>query len=209
MSIRLHVWGKRACFVRPEFKLERISYDVMTPAAARSILAAIHWRPAIRWHVDRIHVLKPILFETIARNAPDAAAINRLSTTHASGIRRAAIVLADVSYVIEAHLSLTEFADADENLAKHMGMFDRQIRRGRCRHQPFLGMQNFPAEFGLLHDGEPLPESTFPKHPNRINLGWMLHDFDYEHDKVARYFRAEIVEGVISVPPHNSPDLAA
>lgn len=209
VSIRLHVWGERACFVRPEFKLERVSYDVMTPAAARGVLSAIHWRPSVRWHVDRIHVLKPIRFETIGNDDPDAAAINRLSATHRSRLRRAAIVLADVSYVIEAHLSLTGQAEADDSLAKHLSIFDRQIRHGRSHRPPCLGIQNFPAETALLRDEDSLPGSTFPEQPRRVDLGWMLHDFDHETDRVARYFRAEIVAGVIAVPPHDSPDLAA
>ena len=124
MGIRLHVWGERACFTRPEMKVERVSYDVITPSAARGILEAIHWKPAIRWHVDRIHLLKPIRFQSIRRNevgakasAANAASAMKRGTTEGLGIvvdenrqQRAALVLIDVAYVIEAHFSLTSKA---------------------------------------------------------------------------------------------------
>lgn len=203
MSIRLHVWGPRACFARPEFKVERVSYDAMTPQAARGILEAIHWKPAIRWHIERIHVLRPIAFEDLfAATSPSSAA-------PPIGGRRSAIVLVDVGYVIEARLSLTDRAGVEDNEAKHLRMFTRRASRNQVFHPPSLGMPDFPASFSLLEEGEPLPKSRLSPSSDHLNLGWMLHDIDYEKGTVARFFRAKIQGGAISVPPIDSPDLAA
>lgn len=123
-GIRLHVWGERACFTRPEMKVERVSYDVMTPSAARGILEAIHWKPAIRWAVDRIRVLKPIRFESIRRNEVGSklsgpSVSKAMTAGRTDGLanivevdrqQRAATVLKDVAYVIEAHFEITESA---------------------------------------------------------------------------------------------------
>src|SRR5665213_870712 len=138
-GVRLHVWGERACFTRPEMKVERVSYDVMTPTAARGILEAIHWKPAIRWQIDRIHVLKPIRFQSFRRNevgakinATVAARAMRAGSTAGLGLivednrqQRAATLLIDVAYVIEAHFTLTDKAQTDNTPAKHISMFNR------------------------------------------------------------------------------------
>lgn len=203
LLIRLHVWGSRACFARPEFKVERVSYDVMTPQAARGILEAIHWKPAIRWHIERIHVLQPIAFEDLF------AAGCSSEEDPSRGNRRSAIVLVDVGYVIEGRLSLTDRAGVDDNEAKHMRMFTRRALRNKVFHAPTLGMPEFPANFSLLEKSEQLPESRFPASPETVSLGWMLHDIDYEKGKVARFFRAKIKHGVVSVPSIDSPELAA
>ena len=141
-GIRLHIWGERACFTRPEMKVERVSYDVITPSAARGILEAIHWKPAIRWAVDRIHVLRPIRFESIRRNEVG----NKLSPTNVrkamkagstAGLatyvdeerqQRASTVLRDVAYVIEAHFELTDKAGPDDSVGKHLDIFNRRAR---------------------------------------------------------------------------------
>ena len=223
MSIRLHVWGERACFTRPEFKVERVSYDVMTPSAARGVLEAIHWKPAIRWHIDRIHVLAPIRFQSIRRNevgakVSAATARSAMQAGHTNGLglnveenrqQRAATILVDVAYVIEAHFSMTSRAGAEDSAAKHISMFNRRAEQGQCFHRPCLGTREFPAEFALLKDGAPLPESCFPASPSRIDLGWMLHDIDFSDGVTSRFFRAEIVNGVIAVPPIDSPEVAA
>ncbi len=223
MSVRLHVWGEFALFSRPEFKAERVSYDVMTPSAARGLVESLHWKPAIRWHVDRIHVLKPIRFQSIRRNevgakasAANARAAMKAGHTNGVGLmveenrqQRASSVLVDVAYVIEAHFTMTEKAGPDDSAAKHVSMFNRRATQGQCFHRPCLGTREFAAAFALLRDNEPLPPSTFPSEPSRIDLGWMLHDIDFAHGASARFFRAQIVDGVVVIPPFDSPELVA
>lgn len=221
MSIRLHVWGERACFTRPEMKVERVSYDVITPSAARGILEAIHWKPAIRWHVDRIHVLKPIRFQSIRRNevgakasAANAASAMKRGTTQGLGIavdenrqQRAALVLIDVAYVIEAHFTMTDKAGAEDSAAKHVSMFNRRAAQGQCFHRPCLGTREFDAEFALVPDGEPLPPSTLSMDKRNADFGWMLHDIDFARGNESRFFRAEMKDGVIEVPPFTSDEV--
>ncbi|WP_426258746.1 type I-C CRISPR-associated protein Cas5c [Sphingomonas sp. DC1600-2] len=216
MSVRLHIWGDYACFTRPEMKVERVSYDVITPSAARGILEAIHWKPAIRWQVDRIHVLNPIRFQSIRRNevgakasAANAASAMKRGTTDGLGIvvddnrqQRAALVLVDVAYVIEAHFTMTERAGPDDSAAKHIAMFNRRAAQGQCFHRPCLGTREFPAEFALIEDGAALPPSTLDKPDS--DLGWMLHDIDFARGNESRFFRAEMKGGVIEVPPFDA-----
>lgn len=221
MGIRLHVWGARACFTRPEMKVERVSYDVMTPSAARGILEAIHWKPAIRWHVDRIHVLKPIRFQSIRRNEVGAkasaanarSAMNR-GTTEGLGIvvdenrqQRAALVLVDVAYVIEAHFTLTDKAGAEDSAAKHVSMFNRRAAQGQCFHRPCLGTREFDAEFALIPEGAPLPPCELAIDKRDADFGWMLHDIDFAHGNESRFFRAVMHDGVIEVPPFLSDEV--
>ena len=221
-GVRLHVWGARACFTRPEMKVERVSYDVITPSAARGILEAVHWKPAIRWQVDRIHVLKPIRFESIRRNevggklssANVAKAMRAGSTaglaTYVDEDRqqRAATILRDVAYVIEAHFELTRAAGGDDSVGKHLDIFNRRARKGQCFHAPCMGVREFPAYFELLEDGQELPISDISLSGAR-DLGWMLHDIDFEHGMTPRFFRAQMVDGVISVPPWQSEEIKA
>ena len=152
-GVKLHVWGEYACFTRPEMKAERVSYDVITPSAARGILEAIHWKPAIRWAIDRIHVLRPIRFETLCRNevghkiavSKVAGAMRRRTTAglpllvEDDRLQRATTLLRDVGYVIEAHFVLTAAAEARDTAAKHLSMFSRRAARGQCFHRPYLG----------------------------------------------------------------------
>lgn len=215
MSVRLHVWGDRACFTRPEMKVERVSYDVMTPSAARGILEAIHWKPAIAWHVDRIHVLKPIRFQSLRRNEVSAKASTslaagamKLGTTDGLGIaveenrqQRAALVLVDVAYVIEAHFSMTHKAGREDSQAKHLAMFKRRAKQGQCFHRPCLGTREFAAEFALVPDGADLPPCALEKDKREVDLGWMLHDIDFAKGNQAQFFRAMMLGGVIDVPP--------
>lgn len=163
MGVKLHVWGERACFTRPELKVERVSYDVPTPTAARGILEAIHWKPAIRWHVDRIHVLRPIRFQSFRRNEVGAkasaslarSAMNR-GTTEGLGLtvdenrqQRATMLLVDVAYLIEAHFKMTDRAGPDDTPAKHISMFNRRAEQGQAFHRPCLGTREFDAHFAL------------------------------------------------------------
>ena len=196
-------------------KVERVSYDVMTPSAARGILEAIHWKPAIRWHVNRIHVLKPVKFQSIRRNevgakasAANAASAMKRGTTEGLGIvvdenrqQRAAMVLRDVAYVIEAHFTMTAKAGPGDNPAKHLSMFNRRAARGQCFHRPCLGTREFAAEFALLNDGEPMPECELDPGKRDADFGWMLHDIDFSGGRnESRFFRAVMKDGVIEIP---------
>ena len=211
-GVRLHVWGEYACFTRPEMKVERVSYDAMTPSAARGILEAIHWKPAIRWAIDRIHVLKPIRFENLRRNElggkiPAANVQKAMRGETTEGLRilveedrqqRAATVLRDVGYVIEAHFLLTAAARADDTEAKHLAMFNRRAAKGQCFHRPYLGTREFAADFELVEGA--MPRSSLPRDQRDRDLGWMLHDIDYAQGMTPRFFRAALRDGVIEVP---------
>ena len=217
-GIKLHIWSERACFTRPEMKVERVSYDVITPSAARGILEAIHWKPAICWRIDRIHVLKPIRFESIRRNEVGSkvsarnvtAAMNAKSTLDLYVVsdedrqQRAATVLRDVAYVIEAHLDLTAKAGADDNVGKHLDQFKRRARKGQCFHQPCMGTREFAAHFSLLDEGTEWPPSELKEAEMNRDLGWVLHDIDFANGNTPYFFRAELKDGVIEVPVFQS-----
>ena len=220
-GIKLKVWGERACFTRPEMKVERVSYDVITPSAARGILEAIHWKPAIRWHIDRITVLNPIRFETLRRNEVGsklaAGTVNKAMKSSDTGIvvsfvdqdrqQRAATLLRDVAYIIEAHFELTEKAGAEDNQGKHLDIFVRRARKGQCFQTPCLGNREFPANFELVEQGSTL--AIHPELQGAKNLGWMLHDIDFNNDNTPHYFRAEMKDGLIEVPPFNADEVKA
>ncbi len=222
-QIRLHVWGNYACFTRPEMKVERVSYDVITPSAARGILAAVHWKPAIRWVIDRIYVLKPIRFESVRRNElGDKISVSKISGAmkrkSVAGFytlieedrqQRVATVLKNVAYVIEAHITLTAQAGEADNITKHIEMFTRRARKGQCFQQPCLGVREFPADFALIDEGEPLPPSELLTSEANRDLGWMLHDIDFEHGNTPHFFRAEMKDGVILVPPFYAEEVKA
>ena len=212
-GVKLHVWGEYACFTRPEMKVERVSYDAMTPSAARGILESIHWKPAIRWTIDRIHVLKPIRFENLRRNelghkipAGNVRKAMRRGTTKELRTlieddrqQRAATLLRNVAYVIEAHFILTRAAKPDDTEAKHLAMFKRRAAKGQCFHRPYLGTREFVADFALVEDE--MPETCLPSEQRDLDLGWMLHDIDYAEEMSPRFFRAAMCDGVIDVPP--------
>jgi CRISPR-associated protein Cas5d len=211
--IALHVWGDYACFTRPEMKAERVSYDVMTPSAARGILEAIHWKPAIVWVIDRIHVLKPIRVQTFRRNevaskVPASKArqiMERNDTLAGLGLavdddrqQRATIALYDVAYVIEAHFELTEKAGAEDSLAKHTEMFKRRAAKGQCFQQPCFGCREFAACFELVEGGTPV--SKLPLDQLNRDLGWMLYDIDFsDEDKRPMFFRGKLENGILDV----------
>jgi len=222
-QICLHVWGDYACFTRPEMKVERVSEGVITPSAARGILAAVHWKPAIRWVIDKIYVLKPIRFESVRRNelggkisaGKVSGAMKRKSVADLYTLieddrqQRAATVLKNVAYVIEAHITLTAQAGEADNITKHIEMFTRRARKGQCFQQPCLGVREFPADFALIDEGEPLPPSELLTSEVNRDLGWMLHDIDFEHGNTPHFFRAEMKEGVILVPPFYAEEVKA
>lgn len=209
-GIILRVWGDYACFTRPEMKVERVSYDVITPSAARGIMEAIHWKPAIRWVIDRIHVMRPIRFDNVRRNEvsskipkpnPEAAMRDKkplyfLVDDGSNRQQRAATLLRDVDYVIEAHLVLTDKAGPDDNWAKHMDIFERRARKGQYFHQPSLGCREFPAAFELV-EGTP-PVSWYAGQSK--DLGYMLLDIDFANNMTPLFFRAQMEDGIISPP---------
>jgi CRISPR-associated protein Cas5d len=223
-GVKLHVWGDYACFTRPEMKVERVSYDVMTPSAARGILEAIHWKPAIAWSVDRIHVLKPIRFQSIRRNEVGAkipettarGAMKRgdlknlhLATAKPSNrAQRASTLLRHVAYVIEAHFILTDKAGPEDNEAKHISIFNRRAAAGQCFHRPCLGTREFAADFALL-EGDSFPASELPEQDRNRDLGWMLHDIDFAAGRQSKFFRARLEDGVLNVASLAANGLAA
>ncbi len=203
-GIRLHVWGENALFTRPEMKAERVSYDVMTPSAARAIVSSIYWKPQIEWVVDRIHVLKPIRFMSVRRNEVSDKAVSpkkeALAGTEVErmGIeieekrqQRASLILVDVAYVIEAHFKvLKQTVEKDgpelpleECEAKHISMFNRRAREGQCFRMPYFGCREFPVSFRLLEDSEPLPVCELPPEQANKDFGYMFHDFIYHEEK--------------------------
>ncbi|HWP39857.1 type I-C CRISPR-associated protein Cas5c [Fontivita pretiosa] len=210
MGIRIHVWGDFACFTRPEMKVERVSYDVITPSAARGILEAIYWKPQIRWRITRIHVLKPIRFTSLRRNevaskVPAARVAQAMSSGHgALGLyveddrqQRAATILRDVAYVIEARFDII---DGEDNPGKHLDQFNRRARDGQCHTRPYLGCREFPADFELIEKDQPLPPVADELAGER-DLGYMLHDIDFADGITPHFFHAIMRDGVIDVPP--------
>lgn len=216
-GIRLRVVGQWALFTRPEMKSERVSYDVMTPSAARGILEAVHWKPAIQWIVDEIHVLKPIRFQSIRRNEVGAkippravAAAMRTGSIGTLGLviedsrqQRASTVLVDVAYVICARFALTAKAGADDNEGKHLEIFRRRALKGQCFHQPCLGTREFPAQFELIETDAAAHRAI----DETRDLGFMLYDIDHGGDRASMFFRATLDKGVMKVPPPGSPEI--
>jgi len=206
-GVKLKVWGDYACFTRPEMKAERVSYDVITPSAARGILEAIYWKPVIRWIVGSIHILKPIKFDNIRRNEVGSKIPFRNITTAMKDGKsalelfiendrrqRAAMVLRDVEYIIEAHFEFT--SKEDNNEGKHLDMFNRRVQNGQCFHRPYLGCREFAAHFTMVE--EEIPKSQLS---GETDLGWMLHDIDFKNGMEAKFFRAIMRNGIIVVPP--------
>ena len=208
-GVRVHVWGDYALFARPEMKVERCSYDVMPPSAARGILEAIYWHPGMRWVIDRIQVRKPIRFTSIRRNEVKSKVLagNVLRAVNGSSkplyiaskeeiVQRAAILLKDVDYLIEAHFEMTERASAGDNPGKFKDIVMRRLRRGECFHMPYFGCREFPANFELyeaddLEDGDGREQ----------DLGYMLYDFDYSdpEDIKPMFFHAVLRNGILDV----------
>ena len=213
-GVALHVWGPFACFTRPEMKVERVSYDVPTPAAMRGVLESILWKPAIQWRVRRIELLNPVRWTTVRRNevgtvgswmlARQAMNDGRL----ASGIevedhrqQRAALILRDVAYVVRAEFRFTDRAGAEDNEGKFLDMFRRRVEKGQCHRRPYLGTREFAAHFGSV----PVEYDTIR---DDRDLGWMFYDFDYRTaPPTDRFFRASLKRGCLEVPPPESLDL--
>lgn len=218
MSISLEVWGDYACFSRPEMKVERVSYDVITPSAARGLIEAIMWHPGMRWHIDRIQVCNPIRFTNIRRNeVKDVISARSVKTAMEQGKadmylatpdsiqQRAAMVLKDVRYVIDAHFEMTDAASEGDNAGKFQEMTTRRIEKGQFFHQPCFGVREFPAHFRMCRERPSCPDEL----KGEKELGWMLLDMDYRDPEAIRpmFFRAVMRDGVICVPDPQSGEV--
>ena len=206
----VEVRGMYACFTRPELKVERVSYEVMTPSAARGLLEAVFWKPQIKYVIDEIAVCAPIKFENIRRNevknkmshlsvdtAAKQLAQGALYTAVADDrTQRAAMVLRDVHYVIKAHFDLTEKAMAEDTPGKYTSIIQRRLQKGQCFHMPYLGVREFPAQVSLLEEG-----GGYVPQPITRPLGLMFYDFDYTHAGafVPTYFMAALDNGVMDL----------
>ncbi|MGE9294564.1 MAG: type I-C CRISPR-associated protein Cas5c [Puniceicoccales bacterium] len=208
-GITLKISGDYALFSRPEMKVERVSYDVITPSAARGVLEAIYWKPQIRWLIDEITVLRPIRFTNIRRNE----VASKIPVKGATGVnaamknaevvpqmavdenrqQRASMVLKDVAYVIRAHVAVLDRrleADSEpvadnEAAGKHLEMFKRRARRGQVFHQPYFGCREFPVDFELIEDESVLPAPD-PALSGEKDLGYMLLDIEFEQDRATK-----------------------
>jgi len=214
MGFCIEVSGDFACFTRPEMKVERVSYDVITPSAARAIFEAILWKPAIEWHIHKIEVLKPVRWVNIRRNEVGAVLpvgnINKAMKGGALPVlyveearqQRAGLFLRDVAYRIHARFSLTEKAGPSDNAGKFADMFKRRAKKGQCFNQPYLGCREFSCGFHLVEDVK--------QHDSAISvsraLGWMLYDMDYQEraEPTPLFFNAAMKDGVIEVPEKQS-----
>ncbi|MCX4372570.1 MAG: type I-C CRISPR-associated protein Cas5c [Dysosmobacter sp.] len=218
MSIRLEVWGEYALFSRPEMKTERVSYDVMTPSAARGLLESVYWHPGLKYIIDRIHVCAPIRFTNLRRNEVKATVSARSARTvmeRGSGElylissqeiqQRAALLLRDVHFVLEAHFDMTDRAAPGDNPGKFQDILKRRIKRGQFYSQPYLGCREFPAQFKLCEELPPCPEEL----RGVRELGYMLWDLDYSNpeDIHPLFFRAALQNGVLNVPLRNSGEV--
>ena len=205
MYIQIEVWGDYACFSRPEMKTERVSYDVMTPSAARGLIESIYWHPGLRYCIDRIHVLEPIRFTNIRRNEVKSTllASKALSAARSGETlalipsqdiqQRAALILQDVHYVIEAHFDMTDKAAPGDNPGKFQDILRRRLQRGQAYSQPYFGCREFAAHF------QEWPGGDVPAIDVTQDLGFMLYDMDYRdmQNIQAQFFRAKLEHGVL------------
>ncbi|MBR7029906.1 MAG: type I-C CRISPR-associated protein Cas5 [Prevotella sp.] len=213
----LEVWGPIACFTRPELKVERVSYDVITPSAARAIFEAIFWKPAIHWQVTKIEVLNPIKWTSIRRNEVGATASKNPIFIEDKRQQKNSLMLRDVRYRIHAKLEFIPLRERknqsnaeehpDENPAKYYAMFERRATKGQCFNQPYLGTRECSASFKLV---DPEKEALDAPISENRDLGIMLYDMDFETDlknPPAMFYRAKMENGVIIVPPKDSEEV--
>ena len=211
MGVKVKVWGNFALFSRPELKVERCPYDVMTPSAARGILDAIYWHPGLKWVVDKIYVRKPIQFTSVRRNEVKSKVLASSVLQAYNGgekplyisskeeiVQRASMLLCDVEYVIDAHFEMTERANATDNPGKFKDIIMRRLRRGECFHMPYFGCREFPAHFCLWEE-EKIP--TAYEDVEEKDLGLMLYDLDYRNpeDIQPMFFRAVLKRGILDL----------
>ena len=212
-GIKLKVWGEYACFSRPELKVERVSYDFITPSAAKGLLEAIYWKPAINWFIDRIHIIKPIAFTNIRRN--EVSEVAKLSgvkkameqgqnydiDSNAARHQRAAMILKNVEYIIEAHFEINqEKAGPEDTREKHYNIVLRRMRNGQFFHKPCLGTREFAASFKIIEDDSDIPQSSLT---GKQDFGYMLFDINYQLDEkrekqsvAPSFFRAKTIDGI-------------
>ncbi len=207
MSIKMEVWGDYACFTRPEMKVERVSYDVPTPSAARGMVESVYFHNGLRWIIDRIYVCKPIRFTNILRNEVASKISARNVLTEANGKKRSYIdrnadiqqrattMLRDVHYVIEAHFEMTDQANPSDNPGKFQDIVKRRLRSGQAYMQPYLGCRECTAHFRLWEGGD------IPTIDETRDLGYMIFDMDYSdlENIQPMFFRAQMVHGVIDL----------
>lgn len=210
----LRAWGPNACFTRPEMKVERVSYDVMTPSAARGVLEAILWKPAIGWVVERIDILKPIRWESVRRNEVGSRMSPRSEGLFIEEQRqqRAGLFLRDVDYLIHAHFKLTDKAGPEDTVVKFQEMFQRRAENGQCFNQPYLGCREFSCSFEYFRSGSKLPTPTYETPDLGFgaprDLGFMLYDMAFSGDEaMPMWFRATIDKGTVIVPALDSPEV--
>ena len=204
--IQMEVWGDYALFSRPELKVERVSYDVPTPSAARGIVEAVYYHPGLQWYIDRIYVLNPIRFVSVRRNEVTSKISARNMRQAMQGgnqalymaapqeiVQRASLLLQDVHYVIEAHFEMTPKASPSDNPGKFQDIVTRRMEKGQCFHTPYFGCREFPVRFRRWGGG---PIKTIDE---TRDLGLMLYDFDYTDPKniTPTYFRAKLENGVL------------
>lgn len=215
----LEVRGDWACFTRPEMKVERVSYDLITPSAARAVFEAIFFRPAVRWEVRRIEVLSPVRWTNLRRNEVSSVISTRnVQQAMKQGRgelalyvdddrqQRASLLLRDVAYRLHADLVVRGERQDPEPPGKFFAIFERRARKGQCVNQPYLGCREFAARWRLVDD---LTVEPSPIDETR-DLGWMLHDLDFVHpaDPQPRFFRAQMDRGVIEVPAFDGQEVA-
>jgi len=213
----LEVSGDFACFTRPEMKVERVSYDIITPSAARAVFEAILWKPAIRWHIRKIEVLKPIQWLSLRRNEVASVVSTRnVETAMKTGTgdlalyveddrqQRAGLFLRDVAYRLHADLEFIADRDPQANANKYYEMFERRAGKGQCINQPYLGCREFAASFQLM-DAAGAPAAI----DETRDLGFMLHDLDFGNPAgpAPRFFRARMENGVVTVPAWDSEEV--
>ena len=211
VGVKVRAWGSYALFSRPEMKVERCSYDVMTPSAARGILEAVYWHPGMRWVIDKIHVVNPVQFTSVRRNEVKskmlASSVLQVYngakkplyiSTKADIVQRASLLLRDVEFVIEAHFEMTERANESDNPGKFKDIIMRRLRRGECFHMPYFGCREFPANFCLCEEEE---IHTAYEDVEEKDLGFMLFDMDYsdKNNIQPMFFRAVMRHGVLDL----------
>lgn len=211
IGVKVRVWGDYALFSRPEMKVERCSYDVMTPSGARGILEAIYWHPGMRWIIDKIYVKKPIQFTSVRRNEVkskisadkvlqvyNGADKPLYISSKAEIVQRASLLLCNVEYVIEAHFEMTENANETDNPGKFKDIIMRRLRRGECFHTPYFGCREFPAYFSLNEEEE--IKTAYDDVPEK-DLGFMLYDMDYSDQEniMPMFFRAVMRRGILDL----------
>ena len=217
----LEVSGDFACFTRPEMKVERVSYDIITPSAARAVFESILWKPAIRWQPTKIEVLAPVRWTTIRRNEVGSkVAMGSVKTAMNRGAgelglyveedrqQRASLLLRDVKYRLHAGFEMTDKAGPGDNPNKFADMFARRAAKGQCINQPYLGCREFACDFRLIESAAG-PAAIPDELRGNQNLGWMLYDLDFSDvtNPQPRFFNARMVDGAVEIPARNSEEV--